>query len=90
MELDGRADVGGEPQRVTLAIDERTVLEFPLETAGRTIVRHRLRSDDLGAEDVVEMALRVDRTFVPAERNTNSTDTRELGVRVFYFFLEPR
>ena len=90
LELDGRADLGGEPQRVALAIDERTVHEFPLEAAGRTLLRHRLRADELGAEDIVELALHVDRTFVPAERSADSTDTRELGVRVFYFFVEPR
>ena len=90
MELDGRADVGGERQRVSLVIDERTVHEFELEAPGRTLLRHTLRADELGSDDIVELTLHVDRTFVPAQRDTGSTDTRELGVRIFHLFVEPR
>ncbi|MCE2513806.1 MAG: hypothetical protein J4F37_02115 [Acidobacteria bacterium] len=90
MELDGRSDVGGERQRVSLAIGARTLQEFELEAGGTTLLRHDLRADDLGSDDVVELTLSVDRPFVPAERNPRSTDNRELGVRVFYLFVEPR
>ena len=90
MELDGRTDVGGERQRVSLLIDERAVHEFELDAGGRTVLRHALRADELGSDDVVELTLRVDRPFVPAERDASSTDNRELGVRVFYLFVEPR
>ena len=44
---------------------------------------------DLGAEDFVELELRVDRTFTPAEIDNTAQDTRELGVRVFYTYFEP-
>ena len=90
MELDGRAGAGGEQQRVSLVIDDRAVHEFELEAGRRTVLQHRLRADELGADAVVELTLHVDPTFVPAERGTGSTDTRELGVRVFYLFVEPR
>ena len=90
MDLAGRAAVDGEPQRVTLALGERAVHEFELEGNDLTVLRHRLRAEDLGTDDVVELTLRVDPTFVPAERDTDSTDTRELGVRVLYLFVEPR
>ncbi len=90
MELDGRSDVGGERQRVSLVIDERTLHEFELDAGEPTLLRHDLRADDLGPDDVVELTLSVDRPFVPAERNPRSTDNRELGVRVFYLFVEPR
>ena len=90
MELEGRTDVGGERQRVSLLIDERAVHEFELDAGGRTVLRHALRADELGSDDVVELTLSVDRPFVPAERDASSTDTRELGVRVFYLFVEPR
>ena len=89
MELEGRADVHGAPQRVSLVVDDRTVHEFELEAGGPTVLRHRLGAGELGAADVVELALDVDRTFVPAERERGASDTRELGVRVFYLFVEP-
>lgn len=90
MELDGRAGPAGERQRVSLTIGERAVHDFELEDRGRTLVRQRLSAGDLGAEDVVELTLEVDPPFVPAERDPRSTDTRELGVQVFYLFVEPR
>ena len=90
MELDGRADLGDGGQHVSLMIDGRAVHELEPEPEGRTFLRHRLSAGDLGPNDIVEMAVHVDPTFVPAERDTGSTDTRELGVRVFYLFVEPR
>ena len=90
MELDGRAGPAGEPQRVALTIDERPVHEFELQRQGPTIVRQHLSAADLGAEDIVELTLDVEPTFVPAERDPRATDTRELGVQVFYLFVEPR
>ena len=90
MELDGRGDGDGGRQHVSLVIDGRAVHEFEPEPEGRTFLRHRLSADQLGPNDIVEMAVHVDPTFVPAERDTGSTDTRELGVRVFYLFVEPR
>ena len=89
MELDGRVGADGERQRVSLTIGGRPLHEFELERRGPTLVRERLSAGDLGAEDVVELTLEVDTTFVPAERDPRSTDTRELGVQVFYLFVEP-
>jgi hypothetical protein len=39
---------------------------------------------------MVEVRLVANRTFVPAlEAGTKSSDTRELGVRVFHAFVQP-
>jgi hypothetical protein len=39
---------------------------------------------------MVEVRLVVNRTIVPAlEAGSKSTDTRELGVRVFHAFVQP-
>ena len=90
MHLAGRPDAGEGRQRVTLVIDERAVHEFDLETTDLTVVEHQLNADALGPDGIVEMELRIDPPFVPAERDAASTDARELGVRVYYLFVEPR
>ena len=38
----------------------------------------------LGNEDIAEIRITVDRTFVPANRVVGSHDTRELGIQVYH------
>ena len=54
-----------------------------------TADHERIAAADLGTEDIVELELRVDRTFTPAAIDDGSHDTRELGVRVYYTYFEP-
>ena len=60
MELGGRAGPAGEPQRVSLVIDEHPLHGFELDGRGRTIVRQRLSAGELGAQDIVELTLEVE------------------------------
>ena len=52
---------------------------------------HASRPAQLGDGDMAELQIRVDKTFVPAQvPAARSTDPRELGVRVFHAFVDPR
>jgi hypothetical protein len=45
----------------------------------------------MGSSESVEVKIGVDRTFVPALLEGGGRgDTRELGLRVFHAFVEPR
>jgi hypothetical protein len=45
----------------------------------------------LGAADSIELVIAVDQTFVPADiPSLRSSDSRELGVRVFRAYVEPK
>jgi len=45
----------------------------------------------MGTEDMAELRIVVDKTFIPAQiSNGVSKDPRELGVRVFHAFVDPR
>ena len=89
LELNGRPELFDIPQVVTLAIDG-TVIER-LEMASVEATHHAIAvpAGSFGAADTVVLTLNVDRTFVPsAVSNGENPDQRELGVQVFYAFLE--
>jgi len=39
---------------------------------------------------MAEIRISVDQTFLPAKTQPGSTDTRELGIRVYHVYVEPR
>jgi hypothetical protein len=64
-----------------------------LQVTPRVEQLHRLQlsTAQLGGSDMVDIALEVDKTWVPAlVPAANSRDPRELGIRVFHAFVEPR
>ena len=89
LELDGRPDLFEEPQRLALVVGEHTLQELILDTNLPVSFDEVVSATELGREEVVRLELRVDKTFVPAELDGGSQDTRELGVRVFVAYIEP-
>lgn len=84
---------GGMPdaQQVTMTLGEAVIDTFSLGPNQTTLRKVALTADQLGAGDAVELGLSVDRTFVPADvPELKSRDARELGIRVFHVFVEPR
>ena len=90
LDLDGRADLFEDPQQISIMVGDRTLHEFAVDTNDRTYRELCLRAADLGTSQTIKLELYVDQTFVPAEHGGSPTDDRELGVRVFHAFLEPR
>jgi len=89
-------DVGGrpaflpDPQVVSVRIGDLVLDSFPLERE-EVIRKVPVAAAQFGAADIVEMKIGVDRTFVPAlTPGSTSKDLRELGLRVFHVFVEPR
>ena len=89
LEFDGRPDVFDSAPRLSIAIGDRVLRELAVDTSEVVHVVEEISAADLGAEDFVELELRVDRTFTPAEIDSTVQDTRALGVRVFYTYFEP-
>jgi hypothetical protein len=91
LHLDGRSDLFEEPQRVRVSIDDQEIDAF--EVPGRDPVLRKvpIAASQFGTGDMVDMRLSVDKTFVPLTLPAAaSSDPRELGVRVFHAFVEPR
>jgi hypothetical protein len=79
------------PQHVEVRIGEAVVDEFDLMPPASELRRIALARAQLGEGKEVDMALVSDKTFVPARIvELNSSDTRQLGVRVFRAYVEPK
>jgi hypothetical protein len=80
-----------DPQRIDVVLNEQRVDSFELAPGEELLHRTRLQAEQLGAGDIAELQLHVDKTYVPALLPaSNSRDSRELGVRVFHVFVEPQ
>lgn len=91
LDLDNPGSVLRESQHVTVALNERSIDEFTLEPGKPLLRRIPLKAEQLGASEMAELKIEVDKTYVPALLPaSNSRDPRELGVRVFHAFVDPR
>ena len=85
---------GGEfhgPQQIQVVVNGQAVDEFTLGVGERTLRRAGLKAAQLGDSEMAELQIRVDRSWTPAQvPEARSTDKRELGVRVFHAFVDPR
>ena len=70
---------------------DQVIDDFMLAPSHPLLRKIPLTAAQLGSEDTVELTIEVDKTFVPAQlpASTNK-DPRELGVRVFHAYIEPK
>jgi hypothetical protein len=91
LQLDQPVRAFPEPQRVELRLGPTVIDSFLLPSGTRELKRVNISAAQFGDAETVEMAIAVDKTFVPASiPEMRSTDPRELGVRVFRAFVQPR
>lgn len=80
-----------EPQVVVVKVNGEAVDTVNVSPRREFIHKTRLTAAQLGATDMVEVTLEVDKTWVPAlVPSAKSRDPRELGLRVFHAFVEPQ
>ena len=85
LEYDARTDLFNPPQQVTLKTGDQTLATFAADSRDRKLVTFPITAAQLGAGDMTELVLDVDKTFGPG-----GTDERQLGIRVFHAFIEPK
>ena len=84
LESDARVDLFTPPQQVTIRVGGQSIGTFAADSRDRWLRTFPITAAQLGTADMTELAIEVDRTFTPAG------DGRELGVRVFHAFIDPR
>lgn len=90
LELDNPGSVFRESQQVTLTLNGQPLDRFEVEPAKLQLKRIPMKADQLGTSDVVELGISVDKTYIPMQVTPESKDPRELGIRVFHVFVDPR
>lgn len=85
LDWDARTDLFNPPQQVTVRSGSQTIATFPADSKNRKLLTFPLTAAALGSGDMSEIVLDVDRTFTPG-----GGDTRELGIRIFHAFVEPK
>ncbi|HET7291491.1 MAG TPA: hypothetical protein VFM88_03605 [Vicinamibacteria bacterium] len=79
-----------EPAVLTVSVNNKVGTRVPIETAELFLKKVRIKAEDLGSEDWVDLRLSMNQAFVPKqlpELFKGSTDDRELGVLVYHLFV---
>lgn len=91
LETDARTDLFTPAQQVSIVLNGKTVKTFAADSIVSVLQRIPMTAADLGTEDMVELRLDVDKVFVPAKLpGSTNADTRELGIRVYHLFVDPK
>lgn len=78
-------------QNVQIVLGGQTVEQFTVVPDTRELRKLKLPGSLMGDEDLAELQLVVDTTFVPMTITSGtSKDPRELGIRVFHAYVDPR
>jgi hypothetical protein len=90
LHCDGQPKMAGSPQTVTLLLHGEVIDTFRLTDTKEEIRRIPIKAAQFGNDDLVEIQLQVDKTFVPSLLGIGSRDPRELGIRVYHAYVEPQ
>src|SRR5262245_8345545 len=91
LDVDQPVQAFTEPQKVEVRLGDAVVDSFTLNSGQRELRRIPMTAAQLGTGETVDVAVSVDKTFVPSSvAQLKSLDPRELGVRVFHAFVEPK
>lgn len=85
LQYDARPDLFNAPQQVTLRIGDQTIGQFAADAKNPALVMFHISAAQFGSGDMDDLAIDVDRTFKPG-----GDDARELGIRIYHSYLDPK
>ena len=91
LQADNPGGVFNENQKVKVTLGSTVLDEFELTPQMPPVLRRiPIKADQMGAAEMAELQVTVDKTFVPMQVSGGaSKDPRELGIRVFHAFIQP-
>jgi len=91
LEFDARSDLfSDKKQMVTISVGDKPVTTFEAASSLVTLQKIPITAAQLGNNEMAEIRIEVDRTFIPAKLPAGGRDARELGIRVYHTFVEVR
>lgn len=78
----------GATQSVTIRVGDREVASFEATDSTAHLRRFEIPAGAFGDGDWIDFTIEVDKVFVPAEVVDGSDDIRELGLQVFWMYLQ--
>ena len=76
-----------EPPVLTLFVGTKAGVTIPIENGDLFLKKARVKAEDLGAEDWVDLRLSMSRSFIPKDLTPPQNDDRELGLMVSHLFV---
>ena len=91
LHADTRPDLVGRPVQVTIRIGATVIETLSFDSTAEVLKKLSISNGQFGVSDNIDLSIDVDPAFVPAQTAAaNSKDPRELGLRVFHAFIEPK
>ncbi len=91
LHADARPDLVGRPVQVAVRIGATVIETLSFDGTAEVLKKLSITKEQFGDGDNVDLSIDVDPAFVPAQTPAaNSKDPRELGLRVFHAFIEPK
>ena len=90
LQVDNPVQLPAAASEVDVRLGGQSLRVIPVVATDAPVHKINLTAAQMGSGDMVEITLVANRTFVPAlEASAKSSDTRELGIRVFHAFIQP-
>lgn len=90
LDVDNPGSVFDQTQQVTVTLGGQVVDAFTLSPKQPELRKIPLKAAQMGTGEVAELVISVDQTYIPAVLVAGNKDPRELGVRVFHAYVDPR
>lgn len=84
LEMDARTDLFTPPQQVTIKVAGQPLTTFSADQKYRHLRTFEIKAAQFGNADMTDIVLELDRIFV------GTGDSRELGIRVYHAYVEPK
>ena len=84
LKFDARTDLFNPPQQVAVRLAGSPLASFAADAKDPVLKTFPVTAAQFGEGDMSEVVLEIDRTF------TGSSDPRELGIRIYQAFIEPK